>query len=137
MLNVVSPFKSFYHHLPAGSLASLSTTQTCPTWVAVPGRSCWAGPGASPSSGICSHRSKTTTPVNKHRPSPANRCHLSTNTHQLLYCNTGSRIHQPPDKNFVVNFVRSWKSFSPPSATSAGKTASYSQSLEISVAGRS
>lgn len=49
----------------AGFLVSPSTTLTCPTWVAAPGRSSWAGLGASPSSGICSLRSKTTLPVNK------------------------------------------------------------------------
>lgn len=52
---------------PAGSSASPSTTQTCPTWVAAPGRNSWAGPGASPSSGTCLHRWKTTSPVNRRR----------------------------------------------------------------------
>lgn len=53
----------------AGSLASQSTTQTCPIWVVAPDRSSWADPGVSLSSGICLRRWRTTLPVNrKHMP---------------------------------------------------------------------
>lgn len=45
---------------PAGSSASRSTTQTCPTWADWRGRGCWAGRGASRSSATSLHRSKNT-----------------------------------------------------------------------------
>ena len=85
---------------PAGSSASRSTTQTCPTWVVVPDRSSWAGPGASLSSGICSHHSKTTSPVNRLHRSPA---YGRQNTSFSIL------ILAPTNK---PHFVKSWTFFS-------------------------
>lgn len=61
----VSRLRLFFRSLidplfPAGSSASRSTTQTCPTWADWRGRGCWAGRGASRSSATSLHRSKNT-----------------------------------------------------------------------------
>lgn len=54
-----------YFLISSGSLASRSTTQTCPTWAAAPDRSCWVALGASRLSGTCLRRSKTILPASR------------------------------------------------------------------------
>lgn len=50
-----------------GSLASRSTTRTCPTWADWRGSGSWAGHGASRLSATCLHHSKITLPVFERR----------------------------------------------------------------------
>ena len=116
--------------LLAGSLASPSTTQTCPTWGAAPDRSSWAGPGASPSSGTCSHRSKITTPVNKPPPvSSRQRGHSPTRTTEnQLSLSLVTLAHQDTSAASRQHLThQELEGFSTLSTTWAGKISSFSQ----------
>lgn len=71
---------------PAGSLGFLSTTQMFPTWVEEPDRSSLVVHGASLSSGISSHHSKTTLRVNRKPQITWEHMPLLNNHTGLYYC---------------------------------------------------